>query len=94
VPPGEIPAALAALAAWQAQLAARLLAAPASPLVPQTAAGSDDELLTLPEAAKFLRCSTKTLYRRAKHMSCCRRNGRAPLFSKTGLQKWLTRQKA
>jgi hypothetical protein len=54
----------------------------------------DDEWLTAPEAAKFLRCSTEKLYRKAGQMSCCRRNGRTLSFSKAGLAKWLTRQKA
>ena len=88
---GDIPALLVQLAGLQTALAARLMAAPA----PATTADADDEWLTVLEAAKFLRCSPKTLYRRAKQMSsCCRRNGRTLLFSKAGLSKWLSRQKA
>jgi excisionase family DNA binding protein len=72
------------------------VAEPARPNAGETATnGVDDEWLTANEAAKFLRCSTKTLYRRAKQMSSCRRrNGRTLLFSKAGLAKWLTRQRA
>ena len=84
------------IAAVIAALAARLLAEPEeSAPAPATTANADEQWLTALEAAEFLRCSPKTLYRRAKQMSsCCRRNGRTLLFSKAGLSKWLSRQKA
>jgi excisionase family DNA binding protein len=52
-----------------------------------------DEWLTVAEAAEFLRCSTKKLYRKADKMGCCRRNGRTLLFNKAGLMRWLARQR-
>jgi Helix-turn-helix domain len=84
------------IAAWLIALAARLLKPEQPPEpTPQAAAdGGADEWLTAPEAAKLLRCSPKTLYRRARQMSCCRRNGRTLLFSKAGLAKWLGKQRA
>jgi hypothetical protein len=73
----------------------RLIAAREEPTtVPVVPEGGDDEWLTAPEAAKFLRCSTKKLYRKAGQMACCRRNGRTLLFSKAGLTRWLARQRA
>jgi hypothetical protein len=90
IPRARIPALITALAA-------RLLAEPeesaAAPADRSSSTVIDDEWLTAPEAARFLRCSTKTLYRRAEQMPCCRRNGRTLLFSKAGLTKWLARQR-
>jgi excisionase family DNA binding protein len=53
-----------------------------------------DEWLTVAETARFLRCSTRKLYRKAGTIGCCRRNGKTLLFNKAGLTKWLARQKA
>jgi excisionase family DNA binding protein len=93
VPADQIPATIAIIGGWLTQLAARQMPAPAP--VPQGAANDGaDEWLTAPEAAKLLRCSTKTLYRKAAQMPCCRRLGRTLLFSKTGLTKWLAKQRA
>jgi excisionase family DNA binding protein len=94
VPPAEIPAALAALAAWQSQLAARLLRAPASaPAAIATADGDNDKLLTVEETAERLRRSTKWIYRRVKTLPFARHLGRSWVFSEQGLEKWLARQK-
>lgn len=87
----EIPAALTRLAAAQSALAARLMMAPA-PAAPPTAAA--DRMLTVEEVAERLRCSTKSIYRRAKGFPFARRNGaRAWIFSEQGLTKWLARQR-
>jgi Helix-turn-helix domain len=90
VPAADIPAALSTLAAWQAQLAARLLVAPAQPAAPT----DEDVLLTADEAATILRRSAKWLYRRAPKLPFARRlDNRSWVFSKRGLEKWLARQK-
>jgi Helix-turn-helix domain len=69
---------------------------PIAPDGGDAAPGADvsNEWLTAVEAAKFLRCSPKTLYRKAEQMPCCRRNGRTLLFSKAGLTKWLARRRS
>lgn len=89
----DIPATLAALAALQTALAARLMTAePApSPVAPATV----DRMLTVKELAERLRCSVKTIYRRveAGKLPFARRNGHGWLFSEAGLSKWLARQK-
>jgi excisionase family DNA binding protein len=91
LPVAQIPAAIAAFAAWQSQLAARLLAAPAP--APQANDG-EDSMLTVEEVAAKLRCSTKSIYRRAKKLPFAHRNGsRSWLFSEQGLKKWLARQR-
>lgn len=98
VPPAEIPAALASLAAEQGRLAAqqsalaaRLMAAPAA-----TPTAAADRMLTVKEVAERSRCSVKTIYRRveAGELPFARRNGaRAWIFSEQGLTKWLARQR-
>jgi excisionase family DNA binding protein len=84
------------IAAMIAALAARLLEPeePAPAVVPASGVPAKDTWLTAPEAAEFLRCSLKTLYRRAKRMSCCKHNGRSLLFNKAGLVRWLERQRS
>ena len=52
----QIPTTLAIMAAWQSQLVARLMTAPAEQTKP---ADDDDELLTAREAAAILRRSAK-----------------------------------
>src|SRR5437016_5433988 len=69
----------------------RLIAAREEPVAMPEAV--EDEWLTAEEAAVYLRCSLKTLYRKAKKMSCCKRNGRTLLFNKAGLGRWLERQR-
>jgi excisionase family DNA binding protein len=96
VPPAEIPAALASLAAEQGRLAAqqsalaaRLMAAPVATPTPAA-----DRMLTVKEVAERLRCSVKTVYRRIDTFPFARRNGaRAWIFSEQGLTKWLARWK-
>lgn len=94
VPAAEIPAALTALAAWQSALAARLMT------VPQDDAATGqleecDKLLTVKEAAERLRHSRKWIYRAVEKGSLpfARRIGNALMFSESGLEKWVTRQR-
>jgi excisionase family DNA binding protein len=89
VPAGEIPAALSTLAAWQSQLAARLMAPESAPVVTPEA----DRMLTVEEVAERLRCSTKKIYRLAPKVQWARKVGAGWLFSRNGLEKWLTRQR-
>ncbi len=90
----EIPAVLAALAALQGQLAARLLMTPPTPTSESTTArGSDDDLLDTMQAAALLRCSPKWLYRHAQQLSAVRR-GREYLWSRRAIDRWLARQRA
>jgi hypothetical protein len=87
----DIPAALTRLAAAQSALAARLMMAPAAAPSP---APTVDRMLTVEEVAERLRCSTKSIYRRAKGFPFARRNGvRGWIFSDQGLTKWLARQR-
>jgi hypothetical protein len=91
IPLGEIPGTIALLAALQAQLAARLMTAPAQP----EPVSDGDQLLTVKEAATVLRRSAKWLYRRAPKLPFARHlDNRSWVFSKKGLEKWLARQKA
>jgi hypothetical protein len=86
----DIPAALAALAALQGALAARLLTTPAP--VPSTE--DDDVMLTTPEAAKLLRRSPKWIYRHARHLGFVKRLGpRSMVHSKRGVEKYLASRK-
>jgi len=52
IPVEQIPAVLAAFAAWQSALAARLMATPAT--IVETATETDDRLLTVQECAERL----------------------------------------
>jgi hypothetical protein len=65
IPIEQIPVALAALAAWRAALAARLLITPGriAEIVPET----DDRLLTVRECADRLRKSPKWVYGATRH---------------------------
>lgn len=87
----EIPAVLSALAALQGALAARLITVP----LPAPAAANDeaDDLLDTEQAAAFLHCSSKWLYRHARQLSAKRR-GREFLWSRRALDRWLSRQTA
>ena len=92
LPAEAIPAVLSTLAAWQAQLAARLMV-PAH--TPAAEAGEADVMLKVDEVAARLRKSKKWVYRRAKTLPFARRLGpRSWVFSQNGLDKWLPRQKA
>jgi hypothetical protein len=84
----DIPAALTQLAAYQAQLAARLMV-PAEPVD-----DGDDLLLTTEEAAKLLRRSTKWISRHRRSLPFARKlSERSWVYSELGLRKWLSRQK-
>ena len=87
----QIPAALTALAALQSALAARLMLA--SPAAEPERAPADDDLLDTEQAAGYLHCSAKWLYRHAKALSAKRR-GREFLWSRRALDRWLARQGA
>ena len=83
----DIPAALTQLAAYQAQLAARLMV-PAEPVD-----DGDDLLLTTEEAAKLLRRSTKWISRHRRSLPFARKlSERSWVYSELGLRKWLSRQ--
>jgi excisionase family DNA binding protein len=92
LPAEQIPAAVAVIGGWLTQLAARQMAPVAAP-APQANDG-EDSMLTVEEVAAKLRCSTKKIYRLAKKVSFARKVGSGWLFSRAGLEKWLTRQKA
>jgi len=92
IEPAQIPAALAALAALQSALAARLMIAAPAP-EPQNTRADDDDLLDTEQAAGYLHCSAKWLYRHAKQLSAKRR-GREFLWSRRALDRWLSRQTA
>jgi hypothetical protein len=91
LPLEEIAAAIVQLAAWQAQLAARLLLAPAS-----VTDQADDTLLTTAEVAAVLRRDVKYVYRHTANWPFSRRlaGSRSWVYSKRGLDKWLARQRA
>jgi predicted DNA-binding transcriptional regulator AlpA len=92
IPVEQIPAVLAAFAAWQSALAARLMATPAT--IVETATETDDRLLTVQECAERLRKSPKWVYRRTKTLPFARCLGpRSWVFSQRGLEKWLARQR-
>jgi excisionase family DNA binding protein len=85
-----LPALLAQLAEGLAALVASL-ATP--PVVAASPIHEPDKMLTVAEVAERLRCSSKSIYRRASSFPFARRNGRTWLFSEQGLTKWLARQR-
>jgi hypothetical protein len=90
VPPAEIPVTLSRLAAWQSQLAARLIAVPAP--APQTA--DTDTMLTTEEAASLLRRSPRWIYRNAHKLPFVKRlSARSMLHSKNGVERYLASRK-
>ena len=92
IPVEQIPFVLAAFAAWQSALAARLMATPAT--IAETVTEADDRLLTVRECAERLRKSPKWVYRRTKTLPFARCLGpRSWVFSQRGLEKWLARQR-
>jgi predicted DNA-binding transcriptional regulator AlpA len=91
LPAEQIPAAVAVIGGWLTQLAARQMTAPA---LAASTVSDTDRMLTVKEVAERLRCSTKSVYRRAKTLPFARHNGsRAWIFSERGLTKWLARQR-
>jgi predicted DNA-binding transcriptional regulator AlpA len=93
IPVEQIPVVLAAFAAWQSALAARLMVT--LPVIAEKATEIDDRLLTVQECAERLRKSTKWVYRRTKTLPFARCLGpRSWVFSQRGLEKWLARQRA
>jgi predicted DNA-binding transcriptional regulator AlpA len=92
IPIEQIPTALAAFAAWQSALAARLLTS--SSQITETATEKEDRLLTVQECAERLRRSPKWVYRRTKTLPFARCLGpRSWVFSLKGLEKWLAQQR-
>jgi hypothetical protein len=86
---GEIPAVLAQLAAYQAQLAARLMVPAPEP------EADEDKLLTTLEAAKLLRRSTKWISRHRRSLPFARKlSERSWVYSEQGLRRWLARKKS
>jgi len=86
----EIPAALAALAALQGALAARLLVAP----VVAPANGEGDTMLTTKEAAKLLCRSPRWIYRH-KHLPFVKPlSARSMVHSKRGIERYLATRKS
>jgi len=93
LPAADIPAAMTMLAAWQAQLAARLMDTMQKPQ--DQPSSESDVMLKVEEVAARLRKSTKWVYHRAKTLPFARRLGsRSWVFSSQGLERWLARQKA
>jgi len=93
IPVEQIPAVLAAFAAWQSALAARLMATPAT--IVETSIETEDRLLTVQECAERLRKSTKWVYRRTRTLPFAICLGpRSWVFSQKGLEKWLAKQRA
>jgi predicted DNA-binding transcriptional regulator AlpA len=96
LPPEEIPALLAQLAAIQSILAARLVATPISAAAPSSHQPEEsNQLLTAEDAAKILRVTPRWLYRHANRLPFTRRLSRKCLrFSEAGLRRWAeTRRK-
>jgi hypothetical protein len=93
LPADQIPAVLSACAALQAALAARLMVTAPVPQGPESARPDENDLLDTEQAAAYLHCSSKWLYRRAKQLSAKRR-GREFLWSRRALDRWLSRQTA
>ena len=92
IPVERIPFVLAAFAAWQSALAARLIATPAT--IAETATETDDRLLTVQECADRLRKSPKWVYRRTRTLPFARCLGpRSWVFSQRGLEKWLAQRR-
>jgi hypothetical protein len=88
VPVESIAPVITRLASLQAALAARLLVQPVSGR-PQSEAESEDELLTVVDAARLLNVSEDWIYRRASRLPFTRRLSRKALrFSRMGLLKW------
>lgn len=81
VPREEIPDALGELRRVEAILQARLLA-------PQEV----DQLLTATEAARLLRVSADTLYRRGDELPFAVRVGSRLRFSRLGIARWVEEQ--
>jgi predicted DNA-binding transcriptional regulator AlpA len=91
IPVERIPQVLAALAAWQSALVARLMAIPTSP---EPAPQAEDRMLTVRECAERLRRSPKWVYRRTKTLPFARCLGpRSWVFSQKGLEKWLAQRR-
>lgn len=85
VPPGDVPALLAALAALQSALAARLLSVPPA----SAEAPTSDRLLTVSEACARLSCSRTWLYRNAADLPFVVRQGRTLRCSEAGIARYI-----
>lgn len=93
IPPEQIPAMLAQLAAMQSTLAARLLGAPPTTNGQSHPPAESDRLLDIQEAATMLSVSPDWLYRRTKKLPFVVRLGRQIRFSARGIEKHI-RQRA
>jgi predicted DNA-binding transcriptional regulator AlpA len=90
--PECLPGLLAALAALQGAVAARLVA-PALVRSDGRSVGNDC-LLSATEAAKRTGMSTRWLWKHADTLPFARRIGRAVRFSPAGIEKWLATRKS
>ena len=84
VPAGKIPALLSQLSAVQSAMAARLVSADRD-----DAAGSEDTLLTVEQAAERLGVSKDWLFRRSRTLPFVVRLGRHLRFSNRGIDRYL-----
>lgn len=81
----DIPAVLAQLAAYQAQLAARLMKTPVLEATPET-----DRMLKAEEVAEQLRRSVKWVARHRASLPFAKKlASRSWVYSEAGLKKWL-----
>jgi hypothetical protein len=91
IPPAQVPALLAQLAAVQLALAARLSAAAGNGHA-GTAPSGPDRNVGVQEAAGLLGVSPAYLYRKAAALPFTVRIGRRLLFSVEGLERWNRRR--
>ena len=89
IPADEIPAALAALSAWQSQLAARLLEHSANRQEPQP----EDRILIIEQAAERIHETPDWLKRNARRLPFVKHISRKRwLVSETALNRWVARK--
>jgi predicted DNA-binding transcriptional regulator AlpA len=92
LPPEALPGLLAALAAVQAAVAARLAVANPTPLGARES--GHDEMLTAAQAAGRTGMSRRWLYANAKDLPFAVRTGQGSVrFSARGIEKWLAQRK-
>jgi hypothetical protein len=87
LPPGELPSFIGELEAAKATAWARLS-------LPASASIEHDELLEVEAAAQRLGVSKDYLYRHHAQYSFTRRQGRKLLFSASGIEKYIQKQRA
>lgn len=90
LPVASLPKILADTLAVQSRIVERLKATTPTARQPSFI---EDELLDVDQAAKLLGRSRGWLYHHAKDFPFTKRNGRALLFSRHGIRKYLEKQK-